>query len=106
MRGYHDIGGQTDHPKWGPIDRDDGTTPDWALLSEALRRLVDDHYCLHEQRARIEELGAEAYERLSYYQLRLTAMAQVLVEKGLFTQAELDDKLAALARQGEQGDGA
>ena len=106
MRGYHDIGGQTDHEAWGPIDRTEHATPDWALLSEALRRLVDDRYCLHEQRRRIEGLGADVYATLTYYELRLTAMAEALTEKGVVDRAELDARMAALRDRGRDGNGA
>lgn len=101
MRGYHDIGGQPA----GPIDRADKVMPDWARMSEALRVLVDDYYCLHEQRRKIEELGADVYARLGYFELRITAMARMLVEKGMIGQDELDRRMQVHQMQAHQREG-
>ncbi len=95
MRGYHDIGGMIA----GPINRMEKEIPDWARLTEALRALIDSRYCLHEQRRRIEELGPEAYAKLGYHELRITAMARMLAEKNIVGEDELARRMAALGRR-------
>lgn len=95
MRSHHDIGGMIA----GPVERIETATPGWARLAEALRALIDARYCLHEQRRRIEELGPEAYARLGYHQLRLTAMAKALAEKDILAEDELARRMAALRRR-------
>jgi hypothetical protein len=95
MRGYHDIGGL----RAGPIDRSVHRPPRWAYLVEAMRTLLGDRYCLHEQRRKIEELGEEAYARLGYFELRAAAMAETMIEKGYFTDTELAAKMASLGER-------
>ena len=95
MRGYHDIGGLPA----GPIDKIVHPVPKWAFLVEAMRTVLNDRYCLHEQRRKIEELGAEAHPRLGYFELRAAAMAETLIEKGYFTQIELAAKMSNLGER-------
>jgi hypothetical protein len=92
MRGYHDIGGLPA----GSVDPADHAAPAWARLTDAMRAALGERYRLDEQRRKVEELGAEAYARLSYYEVRLAAMAETLIEKGYFTQTELAAKMASL----------
>ena len=92
MRSHHDIGGMIA----GPIDRTERAVPGWARLAEALRALIDVRYGLHEQRRRIEALGPEAYARLGYHELRVTALAQALAEKDIVAADELARRIAEL----------
>lgn len=85
-RAYHDIGGMPG----GPIDKTVHEVPDWARLAEALRNVLGNRYRLHEQRRVIEELGPDLYDRLGYFELRVEAMARILVEKGIVTPEELE----------------
>ena len=97
MRGYHDIGGLA--AGRGPIDKSVRPVPKWAFLVEAMRSALGERYCLHEQRRKIEELGPEAYDRLGYFELRAAAMAETLIEKGIFTAVELAAKMARLGKR-------
>ena len=92
MRSHHDIGGMIA----GPVDRTEKAVPGWARLAEALRALIDARYCLHEQRRRIEALGPEAYARLGYHELRITALAGALAEKDIVAADELARRMAEL----------
>jgi hypothetical protein len=50
-----------------------------------------------ELRRGIESLAPDAYDRLSYYERWIASIAKVLVEKGVFSQAELDARVAEIA---------
>ena len=99
MRSHHDIGGMIA----GPVDRSETATPGWARLAEALRALVDARYCLHEQRRRIEALGPEAYARLGYHELRITALAEALAERDIVAPDALARRMETL--RNKDGDG-
>ena len=95
MRRVHDMGGMMA----GPIDRSEKGTPGWARLSEALRVLVNSTYCLHEQRRRIEDFSPEDYARLSYYELRITAMADALTERNIIGEDELAQRMGEIRKR-------
>ncbi len=95
-RGYHDIGGLAG----GPIDRSghDVTLSEtrvdaiMMLLGDDERRLMR----VDELRRAIESLGEDAYTGLSYYQRWIAAIANILVEKGVLSRAEIDRRIAEI----------
>lgn len=99
-RGYHDLGGAPA----GAIDRanHDYTLSEkrvdalFVLLGDAKRRLlaVDEH------RRAIEALGADAYERLGYYERWIAALANLLVEKGVLSRDEIAARIAEIRARG------
>jgi hypothetical protein len=94
MRGYHDLGGLAA----GPIDQIDHVLALWekrvhallTLLSDPCRDIVN----VHELRRGIESLGEAEYERLSYYERWISAITNVLLQKGVLTPDDLGRKLA------------
>jgi len=96
-QGYHDIGGEAG----GPIDRATKPAPRWAQVVDALRDRIKV-VSLHEQRRKIEEMGADLYARLGYYEIRTLAVARLLVEKGLLTEGELNARIAAIRARATQ----
>ena len=82
-RGHHDIGGLPA----GPVDRAEHDYAIWekrvdalmVLLSSPRRRLLR----VDELRRHIEALGAEAYERMSYYERWMAAITAALIERGV-----------------------
>ncbi len=101
-RGYHDIGG--DVRAAGPVIRDSGPVPRWALLVEALRKTPGLRYCLHEQRRKVEELGPHAFEEAGYYGIRVLAMKEMLVEKGLLSAAQVAERMTRIASRKARDD--
>ena len=93
-RGYHDIGG--DPGRAGPVSNATETPPSWATLTDALRTALGNTYRLHEQRRKIEELGEEVYDGVTYYEIRVIAMLETAVEKGLLTREEVETRMAEL----------
>jgi hypothetical protein len=96
-RGYHDIGGDEDH---GPIPMVELPWLHWEKQVEAVRNLLGDGtrriISLDEMRRGFESFGADKYKKHSFYRRRLEAMVDVLVEKGVITQEELDAEIAAV----------
>ena len=98
-RGYHDLGGLDG----GPIDTEVTQAKPWEKLSVVLgnalgqkgKRLI----CTDEVRRTREEMGAELYNRLGYFEKGIESLRRLLIEKGVIDQQELERRLAALARQ-------
>jgi hypothetical protein len=94
MRGYHDLGGQPA----GPIDRSEHQYAPWEKRVHALMILLADPcrrvMTVDELRRGVESLGAEEYDRLTYYERWIASIANTLLQKGVFTADELGRKLA------------
>ena len=91
----HDRGGW---PTDEPIPQAGHETSDWErqthALAGALRRkglLVTD-----ELRRGIEALPADEYESLTYYERWSASIEALLVEKGVLTEAEIDERVSTL----------
>ena len=99
-RRHHGMGGLDG----GPVDRDSHDHAPWEKLVDALKMLLfDDKRQLvnsDELRRGIEDLGADAYDRYSYYERWMAAITNVLLEKQVLSVEELADKMAQIeARQ-------
>lgn len=94
MRSHHDMGGS----RAGTVVRDEHEYEQWenrvdalmALLSHKDRRLLK----VDELRRNIESLGAEAYDRMGYYERWMHSITQVLIQRGVISIDELGRKLA------------
>ena len=95
-RGYHDVGGLAG----GPIDRSGHEVTLSEKRVDALMMLLGDRgrrlMRVDELRRAIESLGADAYDTLSYYERWISAIANILVEKGMLTRAEIDRRIAEI----------
>jgi hypothetical protein len=92
-RAHHDLGGL----QAGPIDRTERALEPWEKRVDAILRLLSEPeravISVDELRRAIEGLGTDAYDRLSYYERWITAIANLLLEKGVLTTEELGRKL-------------
>ena len=103
MRGHHDMGGQPA----GPVERGEHDHALWEkrvdalmmLLSAPSRRLMR----VDELRRNIEALPPDAYDRMSYYERWISAIANTLLQRGVVTSDELGRKMAEVAARAEQG---
>lgn len=90
MLGYHDIGGD----KAGSIPRVELPWLHWEKQVEAIRNLLGDGtrriISLDEMRRGFESFGEDKYKALSFYRRRLEAMTDILIEKEIISQEELD----------------
>lgn len=95
-KSVNDIGGED----WGPIPLTQKEVPDWAKLSTALRAALGDNGAclvnLHEGRRAREEMGYERYHALGYFEMGMQAIYDILIEKGVVTAAEVQDRIDAL----------
>ena len=97
-RGYHDIGGDPRHRT--PVSIESGTPPVWGTLTDALRSALGDSYRLHEQRRKIEELGEEVYDSVTYYEIRVIALLEMAEERGFLSRAEVEDRMKNIKGKG------
>ena len=100
MRGPHDIGGLPA----GPVDTEPHATTFWEKQIDAMNVLLAQKGLrkTDENRRYVESLGDDAYNTLTYYERWTAALARQLIDKGVFTQDEVDAKVAAVrARLGE-----
>ena len=92
-RMHHDMGGRDA----GPVDQGGHSHPEWEkrvdalmmLLSNNKRRLIG----VDELRRGIEELGAKAYDEMSYYERWAASTTNILIEKGIITIDELGRRM-------------
>ena len=101
--GSHDIGGQMA----GPIDLSEHENAHWEWQIDAMVRLAYTKGLISdfaELRDGIEQLSAEDYDNLSYYERWAKSLAYILLSRGSITEQALDDKVAEIrARQEAQG---
>lgn len=94
MRGPHDVGGLAA----GPVDIEPHQMTFWEKQIDALNMLLAQKGFrkTDENRRYIEMLGHDAYNTLSYYERWTAALARQLIDKGVFTQDEVDAKVAEI----------
>jgi hypothetical protein len=94
MRSHHDTGGLPA----GPVDRDEHEYTAWEKRVDALMMLLSHKdrqlMTVDELRRNIESLGAEAYDRMGYYERWMHAIVQTLIQRGVISIDELGRKLA------------
>jgi nitrile hydratase subunit beta len=91
-----DIGGQVA----GPIDTVDHGMKFWEKQANALRNTLTSRNLvrLDELRRAAEDLG-DRYYRLGYFERTTEAMRNLLLEKGLFSPAELEEKIKQVRKR-------
>ncbi len=95
MTRIHDLGGS---PGANPIDKSQHETEDWEQLADAVTVALDKKgiKTTDEHRRAIESLDPEQYRELGYYERWIAATELLLVEKGILTREEIDQKAAEL----------
>ena len=95
MGGVHDMGGAPG----GPIDRGQHEVEDWERLADAINAALDGKglQTTDQHRRAIESL--EEYRDLSYYERWVAATEKLLVEKGILTSDEIDERAASIRRR-------
>jgi nitrile hydratase subunit beta len=85
-RGYHDLGGLDG----GPID---------TRITEALGAKGAKLVRTDEVRRTREEMGADFYNRLGYFEKGIESLKRLLVEKGMLDQQELERRMAEIGER-------
>ncbi len=100
MRGYHDIGGLP----LGAIDRAQHDYALWEKRVDAMLVLLTNKGLLttDELRLGIETLGADAYERLDYYERWIASITRALVARGVITTDELGRRMADVSQRAQE----
>ena len=98
-RRWHDMGGQPA----GSVNRDEHDFALWEKRVDALQVLMSDrgYFTVDGVRRALEDMGEDAYEKYSYYERWIASVNQNLVEAGLYTLAELGEKMDEVKRRGE-----
>jgi len=93
----HDMGGDEDA---GAIDTVDHGMKFWEKQANALRNTLTSAKVLRldELRRAAEDLG-DRYYRLEYFQRTTEALRDVLLEKGFFSEEELEKKIAEIRKR-------
>ncbi len=94
-RRVHDIGGLPA----GPIDTSHHGEAEWHRMATALNMALgpDNRGLMRvdERRRATEDLGDD-YMRLGYFDRSVQAGANLLIEKGVLTQREIDQRMAEI----------
>lgn len=98
-RGYHDIGGKD----YGPVDPGVTEMKPWERLSTAISNALGGagrkYFVTDETRRTREHMGEPLYSDLDYYERATESMKMILVEKGFFTQDELESRMRAIRQR-------
>lgn len=98
-RGYHDIGGLAA----GAVDTATTEPKPWEKLSTAISNALGRGgrkiYVTDETRRTREQMGEPLYSDLDYFERATESMKMILLEKGLFTEAELEDRMREIERR-------
>ncbi len=96
-RGYHDVGGLAA----GLVDPKATEARPWEKLSivvgNALGRQGAKAICTDEVRRSREEMGAQLYNELGYFERGIEATRRLLIEKGILDEKEIEDRMAKIA---------
>jgi hypothetical protein len=92
MRNYHDMGGLPA----GTVVPSEHDYALWEKRVDAMQMLLKDKQLLStdEMRRNIESLGADVYEKLTYYERWCAAITNTLIQRGVITIDELARKMA------------
>lgn len=98
-RGIHDMGGL-------PAGKVEATEHDYALWEKRVDALMvllsrKGYLTVDELRRNIESLGAEAYDKMAYYERWIYAITQTLIQRGVITIDELGSGIAQAQAHGE-----
>ena len=87
----HDRGGW---PTDEPIDQGEHQWADWEHRTQAMARVLGGKglVVVDEMRRGIEAIAAPEYEDLSYFERWSASLETLLVEKGLLTTEEIDER--------------
>jgi Nitrile hydratase beta subunit len=97
-RGHHDIGGL---PCAGPIDKSQHELSDWEILADAVNQALGARGVKRtdELRRAREEMEADDYRAMNYYERWIASMETILIEKGILKKDEIDKKVAEFEKK-------
>lgn len=95
---WHDMGGRPA----GPVPQDQHDFALWEKRVDALMVLCTTKglFTVDSLRRVLEDMGPEAFDKLSYYERWICAINQNLIEAGVYSTAELGRKMTQIAARG------
>lgn len=87
----------------GPVPRAEHDFAIWEKRVDALMVLcaAKGYFTVDGLRRALEDMGPEAFERLSYYERWIAAVNQNLIEAGVYSISELAQKMSAVKSRGD-----
>ena len=100
MPKVHDRGGW---PTDEPIDMSDHEVMDWEVRANAIRQVLGQKGLMRsdELRRGIESIEPSKYETLGYFERWAESMESLMVEKGILTREEIDQKMSDFASESQ-----
>ena len=97
-RRWHDMGGDAA----GPIPKEDHDFALWEKRIDALMVIASSkgHFTVDGLRRVLEDMGEEAFETMTYYERWIASVNQNLIEAGIYTTAELAQRMTDVAARG------
>ncbi len=90
----------------GPVEPTEHDYTPWEKRVDAILRLIGDNkrklMTVDELRRGIEDLGPGAYDELSYYERWISAITNILIEKGVLSIDELGRKIEDVTARWEK----
>ena len=98
-RRWHDMGGQ----EAGPVLPEDHDFALWEKRVDALMVIASEKglFTVDGLRRALEDMGEDAFDSMSYYERWVAAVNQNLIEAGVYTLAELGERMEAVAARGD-----
>lgn len=97
-RRWHDMGGDAA----GPVPGAEHDFHLWEKRVDALMVLCSakGHFTVDGLRRVLEDMGPDAFETMTYYERWIAAVNQNLIEAGVYTTAELGQRMTEVAARG------
>jgi thiocyanate hydrolase subunit beta len=83
----------------GPIDRGQHEVEDWERLADAINGALGAKRLQSTDELRRSIEGLEEYRDLSYYERWVAATEKLLVEKGVLSSDEIDERAVEIERR-------
>ena len=95
MARTHDMGGR---PNDEPLNTQEHALADWEVMADAVASALGGKgiRTTDESRRAMEDMPADEYLSLSYYERWVRGTEDLLKEKGILTEEEIDRKMAEL----------
>ncbi len=96
---WHDMGGDPA----GTIDHDQHDFALWEKRVDALMVLSSSKGLMNTDSLRrvLEDMGPEAYEKMTYYERWIASVTQNMIEAGAFSPEELATKMEEITSRGD-----
>ena len=96
--GWHDMGGELA----GPIPTDQHDFSLWEKRVDALMIIgsAKGFFTVDGLRRVLEDMGEDAFEKLTYYERWIASINQNLIEGGAYTTEELAEKMNEISKRG------